>query len=248
MSFLLSKALNVLTDRAMEKMSRNEQVIRLQQHFGLKGLKSITKFEDLYVHAVVAYAYDESGLRKPRELVDFFKLKEVRDVFRLAYAENDPRDWLEKGQAIAQHRLSTQLSQLNPQLDPQWELSAFAAVFMELVKGTRSPKEIRQEQKLDSLQRSVQQVQAQIQQLPNLESVNQLVNQLAGVDTPALPASAQNSEAAALAHRLGEWFDVLDYDRDEDYQVWDADYFEWIVSYQVTRRKSSRVLVRFVAG
>ncbi|MEL6555876.1 MAG: NACHT domain-containing protein, partial [Cyanobacteria bacterium J06621_11] len=246
MSFLIEKVFDAVLESSglKEKIGRSEQVIQLQQRFGLEDIESLTKFEDLYVHAVVAYAFDAEGLCKPRELVEFFKLKEVRDVFRVAYAENDPRAWLEKGQAIAQHRLGNQL----PQLDPQWELSAFAAVFMELVKGTRSPKEIRQEQKLDSLQSSIQQVQVQIQQLPSLESVNQLVNQLAGVETLALPAAAQNSEAAALAHRLSEWLDVSDYDRDEDYQVWDADYFEWIVGYQVTRRRSSRVLVRGVAG
>ncbi|MEN8443445.1 MAG: NACHT domain-containing protein [Cyanobacteria bacterium J06555_13] len=250
MDFLIEKVFDAVLEASglKEAVSRNERLIRLQQRFGLEDIESLTKFEDLYIHAVVAYAFDDEGLCKPRALVEFFKLKEVRDVFRLAYVENDPRAWLEKGQAIAQHRLSNQLPQLDPMLDPQWELSAFAAVFMELVKGTRSPKEIRQEQKIDSLQQSLQQVQAQLQQLPSLESVNQLVNQLAGSETPALPVAAQNSEAAALAHRLGDWFDVLDYDRDEDYQVWDADYFEWIVRYQVTRRRSSRVLVRGVAG
>ena len=176
--------------------------------------------------------------------MEFFKLKEVRDVFQTANRENNPRAWLEKGQAIAQHRLSSQL----PEIDPRWELGAFAAVFTELVKQTRTPKEIRADQKLDGLQQSLQILQSQIQQLPSLEGMNQLVTQLSGVKTPALPAAAQESNAAELAHRLGEWFAVLEYERVPDYEVWTEDYFEWAIDFPVTRRRVSRTLVRGVAG
>ena len=135
-----------------------------------------------------------------------------------------------------------------PQLDPQRELGTFAAVFFEVVNQTRSPKEIRQEQKLDSLARSLQTIQTQIQQLPSLEAINQPVNQLAGAETSSLPAAAQTSNAAALAHRLGEWFAVLEYEREPDYEVWAKNYFEWAIDFPVTRRRVSRTLVRGVAG
>ena len=184
------------------------------------------------------------GQRKPDALIDLFRAKAVRDVFRIAYRENDAVGWLQKGEAIAMHKLGDQL----PGIDPQRELGTFAALFIEIIKQTRSPKEIRQEQKLDSLQQSLRQVQARMQQLPSLEAVNQLVNQLAGVETLALSAAAQNSNATDLARQLGEWFEVLDYDRDEEYEVWAADYFEWIINFPVGRRKVSRTLVRGVAG
>jgi hypothetical protein len=198
-----------------EKLGRSEQVIRIKQRWGLDDVESLTKFEDVYAYALVEYAFDEAGVRKPEALIKLFRMKAVQDVFRTAYRENDGTLWLKKGEAIAQHQLGDQLLGL----DPQRELGIFAALFIEIVKQTRSAKEIRQEQKLDSLQRSLQQVQAQLQQLPSLEAVNQLVNQLAGVERLALPAAAQNSAATDLAHRLGEWFDVLDYDRDEAYEV-----------------------------
>ena len=245
MDFILTVVSALLEGTGVKvKVGRSEQVIRLKQRFGLSDIESLTKFDDVYAYALVEYAFDEEGQRKSDALIQLFKAKEVRDVFRIAYRENDAVGWLQKGEAIAQHKLGDQL----PGIDPQRELGTFAALFIEIVKQTRSPKEIRQEQKLDSLQQSLQQVQARMQQLPSLDAVNQLVNQLAGTETPALPAVAQSSSAVDLARQLGEWFEVLDYDRDKDYEVWASDYFEWIINFPIGRRKVSRTLVRGVAG
>jgi len=236
-----------------EKIGRSEQIIRLKQQFGIADIESLSRFEDVYAYALVAYAFDEEGLCKHRALVEFFKLKAVRDVFRVAYRDNDPAGWLGKGQAIAQYELGDKLPVA---IDPKRELGVFAAVFLEVVKETRSLKEIRQERQLEQLRgemgRSLQAIQSQLQQLPTLEAINQQVNQLSGASpssqTLALPAAAQNSSAVDLAHRLGEWFEVLDYDRDPDYEKWTADYFEWVINFPLGRRRVSRTLVRGVAG
>ncbi|MEA5466597.1 NACHT and WD40 repeat domain-containing protein [Leptothoe sp. PORK10 BA2] len=231
-----------------EKVGRNERVIRLLQRFGLDDIEALQKFEDIYAHTVVQYAFDEVGQGKPRQLIEFFKAKEVRDVFQTAYRQNDPQGWLRKGEEIAQYKLGNEL----PTLDPRRELATFAGVFMQLLRETLSVKEIRAEQKqqtrFDRLQRQLQEIQTQMQQLPSLEAINQKVNQLAGTATLALPAAAQTSHAAELARQLGDWFDVLDYDRDPDYEVWELDYFEWLINFPLTRRKVSRTLVRGVAG
>ncbi|MEL6489459.1 MAG: NACHT domain-containing protein, partial [Cyanobacteria bacterium J06621_3] len=246
MDFLIDVANAVLEASGLkEKVARSEQVIRLKQRFGLEDIESLTKFEDVYAYALVEYAFDEEGRCKHPLLVEFFKAKAVRDVFRVAYRDNDPAGWLGKGQAIAQYELGDKLP---VGIDPKRELSTFAAAFIEIVNGTRSPKEIRQEQKIDSLQRQLQSVQAQIQQLPSLEAINQTVSQLAGGEVRSLPSAAQESNAADLAHRLGEWFEVLEYDRLADYEVWTQDYFEWAIDFPVTRRRVSRTLVRGVAG
>ncbi|MEL7071099.1 MAG: NACHT domain-containing protein [Cyanobacteria bacterium J06581_3] len=246
MDFLIDVANAVLEASGLkEKVARSEQVIRLKQRFGLEDIESLTKFEDVYAYALVEYAFDEEGRCKHPLLVEFFKAKAVRDVFRVAYRDNDPAGWLGKGQAIAQYELGDKLP---VGIDPKRELSTFAAAFIEIVNGTRSPKEIRQEQKIDSLQRQLQSVQAQIQQLPSLEAINQTVSQLAGGEVRSLPSAAQESNAADLAHRLGEWFEVLEYDRVADYEVWAQDYFEWAIDFPVTRRRVSRTLVRGVAG
>jgi len=149
MDFLIEKVIDAVLKASglEEKVGRNEQVIRLKQRFGLDEVEALTKFEDIYAYALVEYAFDAEGRCKPGLLIAFFKEKAVRDVFRTAYRDNDPREWLEKGQAIAQHRLGDQL----PEIDPRRELSTFAVTFIEVVKQTRSAKEIRQEHKIDSL-------------------------------------------------------------------------------------------------
>ncbi|MGD1929847.1 MAG: NACHT domain-containing protein [Leptolyngbyaceae cyanobacterium] len=251
MGFLGEKVIDMAIDAVLEasgvkdKVNRNQHVIRLWQKFGLDDLESLVAFEDIYAYAVVEYAFDEQGQRKPESLVRFFKTKAVRDLFQAAYQDNDPKGWLRKGEDIAQFELAQKL----PNIDPRLELANFAAVFIGILKQTRSPKEIRQEQKLDSLQRQLQTMQTEIRQLPSLEAINQrIINQLTEGETLALPTAAQTSDAAELAQQLGEWFDVLDYDRDPDYEIWTADYFEWIINFPLTRRKFSRILVRGIAG
>lgn len=84
-----------------EKLGRGEKVIRLKQRFGLTDIESLAKFEDVYAYALVEYAFDEERQRKSDALIQLFRSKEVRDVFRLAYRENDAAGWLRKGEAIA---------------------------------------------------------------------------------------------------------------------------------------------------
>ena len=236
---LLEKVLEI--SGAKDSVARNEQVIKLKKRFGLEDLESLTKFEDVYAYAVVAFALNEEGEPKPRPLVALFKAKEMRETFAAAYRENRPGDWVEKGQKIAQYQLKDTL----PQIDPMQEIGIFATVFFDVLGKTRSPKEIQLDQKLESLQQSISQVQKQ--QL-TLEAINQKVDQLAGADTPKLPEAAQTSHAAELARKLGEWFTVLEYERVPDYEVWQPDYFEWAIDFPAGRRRFSRTLVRGVAG
>lgn len=208
MEFIIEKVIDGVLEASglKETVGRHQQVIRLLQRFGLDNPEALTRFDDIYAYTLVQYAFDDSGRCKPEALVQFFKAKEVRDVFRAAYGQNNPQDWLRKGEAIAQFKLGASL----PDLNPKRELATFAAIFVQLVQQTRSPKEIRQEQKLEGMQRSLQAVHTQLQQLPSLEAINQQIGQLAGRDTPTLPAAATTSRAVDLARQLGEWFDVLD--------------------------------------
>ena len=132
MGFLGEKVIDMAIDAVLEasgvkdKVNRNQHVIRLWQKFGLDDLESLVAFEDIYAYAVVEYAFDEQGQRKPESLVRFFKTKAVRDLFQAAYQDNDPKGWLRKGEDIAQFELAQKL----PNIDPRLELANFAAVFI----------------------------------------------------------------------------------------------------------------------
>ncbi|MEO1791607.1 MAG: hypothetical protein AAFR25_05200 [Cyanobacteria bacterium J06629_19] len=244
MDFLIEKVIDAVLEASglKEKIGRSEKVIRLKKRFKLDSVESLAEFDDVYAYAVVEYAFDEIGQLKPPALIEFFKRKDVRDVFQTAYRQNDRVDWLNKGQEIAQFQLGGQLTHL----DPRQELGIFATVFVSVVQQTQSPKEVRQEQQITYIHRQLEGMAEQ--QRLTLEAVNQNVGQLMGSEQSLLPAAAQESKAAGLAHEIGEWFKVLGYDRDPDYEVWEAGYFEWAIDFPVTRRKMSRTLVRGVAG
>lgn len=76
-----------------DKIARNEQMIKLKQRFNLDDPESLSRFEDVYAYAVVAYAMDEEGRCKTRALVKFFKRKDIAMCFarRLvrAFGQND---------------------------------------------------------------------------------------------------------------------------------------------------------------
>ena len=237
---LLDKVLEI--SGVKEKALRSEQVIQLKERFGLTDFEALEKFEDVYAYAVVEYSLGDGESPKPKTLVALFKTKEMRETFAAAYRENKPGDWVEKGQKIAEYRLrDTPLEGV----DPRVEIGVFATAFFEVLGKTRSPKEVQLDQKLTSLQKSISEVQ---KQQPTLEAINQKLNQIAGADKLALPAAAQESRAAELARKLGEWFAVLEYDRVPGYEKWDADYFEWKIDVPMGRRRVSRTLVRGMAG
>ena len=90
MEFIIEKVIDAIIDAAFnasglkDKVSRNEQIIRILKHFGLDDLELLQHFDDVYAYAVVEYAFDDVGRRKPPQLVQFFKRKEVRDLFQAA--------------------------------------------------------------------------------------------------------------------------------------------------------------------
>ncbi|MEM1243083.1 MAG: hypothetical protein AAGI45_24900, partial [Cyanobacteria bacterium P01_H01_bin.26] len=60
MEFVIEKVIDAVLDASgiKETVGRNERIIHLLQRFGLADLESLTKFEDIYAHAVAQYAFD----------------------------------------------------------------------------------------------------------------------------------------------------------------------------------------------
>ena len=87
MDFLIEKVIDAVLEASgvKDKVNRDERMIRLLKRFGLDDSEGLSKFEDVYAYAVVQYAFDAEGGRKPDALVQFFKLKVVRELFRSAY-------------------------------------------------------------------------------------------------------------------------------------------------------------------
>jgi WD40 repeat protein len=62
-------------------------------------------------------------------------------------------------------------------------------------------------------------------------------------------ASTKNScKALTLAQQMRWWFETLGYRFEENYEIWNETYFEWIINIPVRRNRYDRILVRGIAG
>jgi predicted NACHT family NTPase len=59
--------------------------------------------------------------------------------------------------------------------------------------------------------------------------------------------SAEQCKAFALAQQMRGWFETLGF-RFESHEVWQDDYFEWIINIPVRRGRYDRILVRGIDG
>ena len=243
--FGLDNLVDMLFDSAMEKLSRNERVIQLLQRLKLDPDHPPADFTGVYKYALVEY-----GVGKPRPALDIFRQSEIQQLFREALEQNNPAKLLQNGEAfLADHPLQVDLQANN--VDVRREFYAFAAVFIEVAKRTRTPAEILAQQKLESLHRQIGSVQERLNRLPTIEGLRTEMARLAATSYPALPGniafSAEQCKAFALAQQMRGWFETLGFDL-ESHEVWQDNYFEWIINIPVRRGRYDRILVRGIDG
>ncbi|MEM9008956.1 MAG: NACHT domain-containing protein [Cyanobacteria bacterium P01_F01_bin.86] len=235
----------MLFDTAMESVSRNERIIKLLKHLKLDPDHPPEDFPGVYRYALVEY-----GVGKPRPVLEVFRQDKIQALFREALERNSPSILLKNGESfLADHPLQGDLQFNN--VDVRREFYEFAAVFIEVAKRTRTPAEILAEQKLDSLHRQIGTLQERLGRLPTLEGMRTEMARLAAQDNPALPVgeafSAERCKAFALAQQMRGWFETLGF-RFESHEVWQDDYFEWIINIPIRRGRYDRILVRGIDG
>jgi uncharacterized protein YjbI with pentapeptide repeats len=136
-------------------------------------------------------------------------------------------------------------------VDIKREVAAFATLFIEVAKRSRTPSDVLISQQIGSLHERIVIIHEQLDRLLTLEGVRTEIARLASENYPALPgnlvAQENNCRAFALAQQMRGWFETLGY-RLEKYEIWMQDYFEWIINIPVRRNRYDRVLVRGIAG
>ncbi|NEQ47447.1 MAG: NACHT domain-containing protein [Leptolyngbya sp. SIOISBB] len=241
--------MDLLFDSAMESINRNERVIQLLKRLKLDPDHPPADFTGVYQYALVEY-----GVGKPRPVLEIFRQAKIQELFREALERNTPAMLLKNGEDfLADHPLQADLQANN--VDIRREFYAFAAVFIEVAKRTRTPAEILAEQKLESLHRQIGGLQERLNRLPTIEGMRTEMARLAAQDYPALPGtaiapetfSAEQCKAFALAQQMRGWFETLGF-RFESHEVWQNDYFEWIINIPVRRGRYDRILVRGIDG
>ncbi|GET39476.1 NACHT domain-containing protein [Microseira wollei] len=234
-----------------EKLQRNETVIKLLKQFNLDPEHPPSDFSAVYVYALVEY-----GVGKPKPLLELFRKNEIQKAFREAF---DAYNFaiLEKActEFLDTYELGDEIRNLG--IDIRREFIAFAAVYIEVAKRTRTPKEVLTNQQIGSLHRTIATLQERLDRLPTLEGIRTEMARLAGQNYPALPAAVEtlqatslqenNCKAFALAQQIKGWFETLGY-RFEKYENWQDNYFEYIINIPVRRNRYDRILVRGIEG
>ncbi len=241
---LLAKALELLigSQFVKDRLQRTEVVIRVLKQLGLDPEHPPADFEGVYNYALVEY-----GVGKPQPCLELFRASEIRQVFRTAFDQNNVQLWLASGeQFLERSAIGDAVTALG--LDPQRELATFASCFIVVAKRTRTPGDVLMSHQVTSVQQQLAQVMAQLEQMPTLAGMRTELARLAGEEALLLPgASPQSCRAFALAQQMRAWFETLGY-RFESHEVWDTDYFEWIIDIPVRRGRYDRILVRGVDG
>ena len=232
------------------KLERNDLVIQLLKQFNLDPEHPPADFSGVY-----AYALAEYGLGKPEPVLELFRQKEIQQVFRQALDRNNPSILLKEGENfLSVSALGDEIRDLG--IDPRREFAAFAAVFIEVAKRTRTPAEVLTNQQIGSLHKRIGDIQERLDRLPTLEGIRTEMARLGAQNYPALPPvetlhatslQEKNCRAFVLAQQMKGWFETLGY-RFEPYQVWADLHFEFIVNIPVRRNRYDRILVRGIEG
>ncbi|MEQ8997984.1 MAG: NACHT domain-containing protein [Coleofasciculus sp. B1-GNL1-01] len=225
------------------KLERDETVIKLLKKFNLDPEHPHPDFTSIYQYAFVEY-----GISKPQPILELFRQKEIQQAFRQAFDRNDPSILLQQGEAFLDgYALGDEIRELR--IDPKREFAAFATVFIQVAKRSRTPADVLTNQKIDSLHKSMRTLHERLDRLPTLTGIRTEIARLAAQES-LLSAEESSTEiscrAFGLAQQMKGWFETLGYDF-EPYQIWDDTHFEWIVNIPA-RRGYDRILVRGIEG
>ena len=235
----------IATPVIKNKLERNNHVIKLLKQFNLDPDHPPADFSCVYAYALVQY-----GVGQPKEILELFRQEEIKNAFRKAFEQSNFSILLAEGEAFLKDKPPLGAGIQNLGIDTQREFAAFAAVFMEVAKSTRTPAETLTNHRIDSIYRITLNLIERLERLPTREGIRTELARLAAPNSLVLPAAEASTEkkcrAFALAQQMRGWFETLRYCF-ERYEVWEDTYFEWIVNIKRGRRYD-RILVRGIEG
>jgi predicted NACHT family NTPase/WD40 repeat protein len=230
-----------------KKILRNELVIKALVELGLNPEHPPADFTAVYQYTLVSY-----GIDKSQSAIEIFRQSEIQHIFRGALDQNDPTVLFKEGtDFLENHPLRNELEDLG--IDPRVEFYTFGAIFIEVAKQTRTPAEVLTNQQIESLHQKISVLQDRLDRLPTMEGTRTEIARLFNPEALNLQllSSPQfntvKQQSFALSQQMRGWFETLKYEF-EKYEVWEENYFEWIINIPTRRKRYDRVLVRGIQG
>jgi predicted NACHT family NTPase len=145
LSMVIGAIVEMGVDHAWEQTKRREAVIKVLNKIGLKPDVITADFNSVYAYTLVEY-----GVGKPKPILNFFRHEYIRNAFQQSFAQRDPSILNAEAESFIEwHEVGKELRHMD--IDPRREFARFTAVFNEIVDRTRTPVEIRQDQKLSDI-------------------------------------------------------------------------------------------------
>jgi predicted NACHT family NTPase/WD40 repeat protein len=167
LSMVIGAIVEMGVESIWEGAKRREAVIRALRKAGLKPDAPPSDFDGVYAYTLVGY-----GLGKPKPILDFFRHEFIRNAFRQSFEQQDPSILNEEAESLIKwHQVGDDLRRMD--VDPRREFAGFTAVFNEIVDRTRTPAEVRRDQKLDNIYGDLHQKTGEI--IKRLEGLDTLV-------------------------------------------------------------------------
>ncbi|MEI2398478.1 pentapeptide repeat-containing protein [Paenibacillus phytohabitans] len=161
----------------INKVERNEQVIRLLKQFNLDPVHPPSDFEGIYAYSIVEY-----GIYKPKEMIEFFRHESVKEAFKEAFDLSSPSKFLSENHSKIDWSLIEKIID-KYDYDPRKEFAKFSAVFNEIVNQSRTPAEVRREHKLDDIHNDIHKQTTNIlEQLSKLDDIDLIWAQIKRID------------------------------------------------------------------
>ncbi|QYX33549.1 hypothetical protein [Sphaerospermopsis torques-reginae] len=237
--FIIDDVIGALVEeavgKALEKLDHSETRLKLLNKFGLKQDVPPNDFDGVYVYTLIEY-----GVGKPKVILQLLKEAEIKQEFQTAFSQNKSFNFQKLDDYIDSFAIGDQIKQKN--IDYQREIAEFARLFIEIAKRARTATEILQDHKFDNLQRSLNQIREQVNQL-SLPAIQDQIQKLTQSYQQLLPP-AETIRETELCKQLKTWFETLGY-KFEKHEVLEPEHFELIINIP-KRRGYDRIFIRGV--
>lgn len=181
-----------LVPAIFRKAQRNESILKILKKFKIDPKDIPNDFEGIYVYSLIEYGINENGLHKPEEVLEIFRLPEIKEAFRQAFYSRNKfilnetltdiiswqHDWNILGNTIRNSRINL----------PD-ELEQFSDAFIKVLERAQTPAQRRTEQKIDDLKEKLENVIGIIDKITNRNHISDTC--ISDTNVPGCPQEFQ---------------------------------------------------------
>ncbi len=196
LTMITSAIVEMNVEAIAQKLGRREAVLRTLQKLGLDVKPLANDFDAIYTHALVEY-----GVLKPEPVLKFLRNEFIREAFRQAFYGNDWAILEEEAKGMIEWNQETRkLGYID--YDPRREFTGFSAVFHQIVDNTRTPSDVKRDQKLEDVHQKVDGILSLLDQLNPLNDVRSQVTPIAQSNIPPQLNTLENQTVARQTNEI----------------------------------------------